>query len=625
MNAGHRYFLISAIALVLTPLWIWSVAPSLTKLQPDFRYEADIFSLDNFYDESSGVFLGESISKTKFYYEVVSVDDGAYRIKNGFDVFKMTGERIISIERMYGIDPETGEHVRGKGDRDRSGYLFAPRRANRQSFDYWHINYNVPARMAFRAEEKIHGLDVHRHECDLRADQSEDLSHLPGVPGRRGVTVEATVTLWIEPVTGRLVNYQDRATAYFYDRSTGKRLNPWNAFGNRFTENSVNRQVREAATMKRRFNGIERTIPMAFVALATIFFLLGLIAARSSSGGQASAATPRSAFFRPRYAVLAGFVAAIFCLSYVFLMKDDAGQLDKPRRIAVMMWESDPEADHNIAGFVEELAAQGMKEGAGLEIIRGNAGADKDKLRVLLRSTLDQGAVLLYVLTTRAAIIAKGMTTDVPVVFSDVAFPVEAGIVGSIVNSGNNLVGTRGYVPASQQFHVFEGIAGKIGALGFVYRKGDPDSILQLQEFERWQSAKGRVVRPVSAVDIDDLAARLESSGPCDAYYTACDPLIRDGGDQRVIEYAAKKRKPVFACRADSVRKGAVCASAVDAYALGRLSGEKAALILNGAKPSWIRTEIPRSDNVLINSKTAAALGLRIPAEVLHGAAEIIQ
>src|SRR3989338_8109313 len=159
MNLKGNKMIISGVLLLLVPLWILLIAPSLTEIPHDFRYEAAIFSRDNFYDPEKQDFGGEFASDTVFSYEVTGKQEGILIIKNIFDVRTFKGEKIFAVERLYGIDPQTGKHVPGYGDKDREGYLFGPRNLKRgQPFTYWHINYDHPANMVFQGEEIINGL-----------------------------------------------------------------------------------------------------------------------------------------------------------------------------------------------------------------------------------------------------------------------------------------------------------------------------------------------------------------------------------------------------------------------------------------------------------------------------------
>ncbi len=88
-----------------------------------------------------------------------------------------------------------------------------------------------------------------------------------------GVELEPRLDIWVEPVSGRLVNYQDQTTAYYYDLSTGERLHPWNKFSNQMSINSVQANVSAATFEKARIIVLEQYIPilLLFSALLTLW------------------------------------------------------------------------------------------------------------------------------------------------------------------------------------------------------------------------------------------------------------------------------------------------------------------------------------------------------------------
>ncbi|MCC6759201.1 MAG: CHASE domain-containing protein [Candidatus Omnitrophica bacterium] len=255
----------------LAVFWFFVLAPQILQLPEDFTYEADVQSADNFYNETTSQFEGEKPSKTKFWYAADGYKDGALQVWNYFDVRKNNGEKIFKVQRLYSIDPLTGRHVKGPDGSTRTGYLFAPRNLKKQDFEYWHINYDAPARMIFRGEEKLFGLGVYRYDCYYTADQTASLRHLPGVPTERGVKTDVYLTLWVEPVSGRMVKYVDKSLAYFYDAKTGIRLNPWDRFSNTFSDLSVAYHIELAKYEKYKVLFIERFVP------AVLFFVVILL------------------------------------------------------------------------------------------------------------------------------------------------------------------------------------------------------------------------------------------------------------------------------------------------------------------------------------------------------------
>lgn len=101
------------IVLFLLPVWIFFVSPFLLNIPDDFIYEADMISVDNFYDEKIGDFQGEKYSKTRFSYSVEQEGGSILTIKNVFHVQDDQGKVIFHAEPLYGINRFTGQHVEG--------------------------------------------------------------------------------------------------------------------------------------------------------------------------------------------------------------------------------------------------------------------------------------------------------------------------------------------------------------------------------------------------------------------------------------------------------------------------------------------------------------------------------
>src|SRR5690349_696654 len=160
------WFVLALLFALAAPVWFFYGAPLFNRMPEYFHYEARVLSSDNFYDEAARQFSGEVRSATTWTFFVESVDDdGVLLIGNDFSVENEANEKIISLHRTYAIDPVTGEHVPGRGDENRTGYLFAPAGIRKdQTFTYWHTNYNAPAVMTFAGEELIEGLRVYRFE-----------------------------------------------------------------------------------------------------------------------------------------------------------------------------------------------------------------------------------------------------------------------------------------------------------------------------------------------------------------------------------------------------------------------------------------------------------------------------
>jgi len=276
IKSASKDNIISVIFLSAIPFWLFFIAPTVLKIPDNFSYKADFVSVDNFYDSVNKEFIGEQYSKTDFSYDVDSKIGNNLIIKNIFDVKSLNGKPIFKAEQLYGINPYTSKHVLGIGNKNRDGYLFAPRNLKKeQTFTYWHASTNYPLTMRFVSEETLYGLKVYKYEKSEKEalDQTEFMGFLPGVPETRGIKLASSLNMWVEPVSGYIVKMEDFSTDYYYyNIKTGDRLYPYNKFSNTYSEESTLRHVSDAKIAKNKVLLVTYYIPILFLILAFVIY-----------------------------------------------------------------------------------------------------------------------------------------------------------------------------------------------------------------------------------------------------------------------------------------------------------------------------------------------------------------
>ncbi len=270
-------FITLICASVFFLFWFLLAKPYLTKIPNNFTYNAEVISVDNFYDNKSKDFIGESFSNTTFYYKAVKAKNGIVEIKNTFQVKTIDDKLIYEANPVYGINQKTGEHVKGYGEADRTGYLFAPRNLKKgQPFSYWNASANSIGNMKYVAEETIRGLRVYKYTTDYGGsiDRTLDLTFLPEVPDKYGVKLNSVNDIWIEPTTGSLVNWQDYSTDYYYfDIKTGEKVKPYNQYENSFEESTVINNVKNIKMLKLKYDLVNMYVPiLAILILLLVIF-----------------------------------------------------------------------------------------------------------------------------------------------------------------------------------------------------------------------------------------------------------------------------------------------------------------------------------------------------------------
>lgn len=298
----------------------------------------------------------------------------------------------------------------------------------------------------------------------------------------------------------------------------------------------------------------------------------------------------------------------------------------KKIKIGISLWDTNPEYAKNVAAFKAELANKGFIEGKNVEFITETPRAKKNAVEEIIKKFIHQKVALIFVQTTPATLVTKNMTSSIPIVFSIVTYPVEANVIQDYASSGNNLVGTRNYVPMAKQYETLRklGIQGK--RFAFVHRTNEPNSTIQFHEFEELAKQEKIEIIEMNVSSKEEVFKLLESNrSRFDVVFSACDTLIQTGGEDEVIRFVTKYAYPDFACLASGVQKGSLIGNVADFVSIGSSAGELASKILRGEKPSSLKTQGFERDNIIINMKRAEELKIKVPNSVLSSANEVVR
>lgn len=586
------------------------LVPELLAIQDNFSYSADLISLNNFYDENTISFQGEKRSVSNFLYKVSSVSGERAQMNAVYDVRSLEGDSIFEINNEYTVNKITYTH--SSNDENIKTHLFGPRNAVKgESFMYQHVSFDDPVEMKFMRSEYIEGILVYVYESNFLIDQTDQLVNLDDVPEEKGVNADVNLKLWIEPVSGWLVKFEDNAVGYFYDQETGERLSPWNSFSNRYSKKSIHNQVQKAKNLKYSIIFLQYLLPLLFFIIA-----ISILIYFSTS-------------YDKRNMVFVIFVILTFLILYAFFYSKDYVNLDNVEKHSVLVsdWLNPEAAAHqqNIQGFIDALDFAGYKKDVNInyEFYYANANPRNQK------SNTDQILVtkhdLVYVLTSKAVKSLSGNLPASPLIFSAVTYPIEHGFISSLRGSGNNLVGVRNWVSPSRIINILRQIKPDIKNLAFIRSSKELDSPVQYIDFISTPSTRDINIIEVVADSYQDAVTQLDQLENLDAVYTSCDPTIHKTYSENLSSYAIKNKLISFSCNEKGVMHGDLFTLVVNHYEMGRLAGEKAALILQGATPSSLDTSTVSIPVLSVNLVTAELIGIDIPQSVLIDVKNLIK
>lgn len=281
------------------------------------------------------------------------------------------------------------------------------------------------------------------------------------------------------------------------------------------------------------------------------------------------------------------------------------------------------------AAFLAGLRALGYELGRNLVIEYRTAHGDFSLLPELAQELVKLRVdVLVVVGGTETAFAAKRATGTIPVVVVAAGDPVYTGLVKSYARPGGNVTGLT-FISAelgAKRIELVKEIVPKAKRLAVIWNAGDPIAEREWDQVREAAILLGLKTDPEPVRETADLARTLEAlprQRP-DALLVIVD--ARMVGFRKIIADAAiKARIPCVAGWREYVSAGALASYAPDFRALFHRSAYYVDRILRGAKPQDLPVERPSKFELVVNLKTAAAIGIAIPKPVLLRADEVIQ
>jgi ABC-type uncharacterized transport system substrate-binding protein len=290
---------------------------------------------------------------------------------------------------------------------------------------------------------------------------------------------------------------------------------------------------------------------------------------------------------------------------------------------------SSGESAVQVAAFREGLKEKGFVEGNNLAIAFRWAEGHYDRLPALCSELVHQGvAVLVAAGGPPSALAAKAATVTTPIIFILASDPIKLGLVASLNHPGSNATGVALFAVAVEpkKLEILHELVPKITQIGVLVNPRNPNAQTITTELQMASSALGLQIHIVNAATIAEVGAAFPTLVQQDvgALVVAADPFFNDQREALVTLAAQHALPAIYEWREFAAAGGLVSYGTIisDAY---HQAGVYTGRILKGEKPVDLPVVQPTKFELVINRKTAKALGLEIPQPMLVAADEVIE
>ena len=280
-----------------------------------------------------------------------------------------------------------------------------------------------------------------------------------------------------------------------------------------------------------------------------------------------------------------------------------------------------------LASLRQRLRDLGYEEGKNLVIEYRTAEGKYDRLPALAVQLVGLKIDVLVTYGTPGALAAKQATTTIPVVVALIGDAVAAGVVPSLARPGSNITGSQYQYPElmGKRIEVLMNATSHLARVAVLFNPANPSmrpALKTIEETARYLNVELQQIEARGPNDFDGaLAAMAERRGQ--AFVLADDPFLRSHVGT-IAQLAAKRRLPSVGDR-EYAEAGGLLGYAVNRPEVFRRAAVFIDKILKGAKPGDLPFEQVDRFELVINMKTAKALGLTIPPSLLLRADQVIQ
>ena len=289
---------------------------------------------------------------------------------------------------------------------------------------------------------------------------------------------------------------------------------------------------------------------------------------------------------------------------------------------------SDPRMQRRLEAFRQGLRELGYVEGQNIAIESRWAEGKYDRLPDLAADLVRLKVDVIVAAAAPAIQAAKQATRTIPIVMAIVIDPVATGFVTSLARPGGNVTGLSNMAPelVGKQMELLKEVVPKVSRVALLWNPANPGNPPLLREAEVAAGALGVRLQPLEArgpgeIDSAFAAMTRQRAG---AVIVLVDSMLADHRT-RIADLAAKSRLPAMYGITEHAEAGGLMAYGANLANMFRRAATYVDKILKGAKPADLPVEQPTRFELVINLKTAKALGLTIPPSVLIRADKVIQ
>ncbi|MDF1553806.1 MAG: ABC transporter substrate-binding protein [Deferrisomatales bacterium] len=305
----------------------------------------------------------------------------------------------------------------------------------------------------------------------------------------------------------------------------------------------------------------------------------------------------------------------------VVLASSAGTTLAKTFKVGVTVIVAHPALEADQQGFAKALEEAGLQ----VEYDNQNAQGEMSTAQTIAQKFVDDKVDLVHAIATPTAQAAVKVIKSIPIVYSSVTDPVDAGLVKTMDADGGNVTGVSDAWPIARQIQLYKEMLPSAKTWGTIYNAGDSNSVVNIEKTRKAIADLGLKLIEVTVSNSNEVYTAAQSlTGRVDAIYITSDNTVVSAFGS-VGKVASQNGIPLFAGDVDSVANGAAAALGFNYFQVGYSAGKKAARVLKGEKAGAVPSGYAENLSLHVSLPNAAKQGLKLGEKYVKMAEKVYE
>lgn len=269
--------IIGLILIAIVPLWVVYISPEILKLPTNISVKGNMIHTENNRFDINSEWTGNTIAISSVNIKTARTSGNTSVLNSSFKVESLVGDTLFELNQSFHVDRKTRHNLPGASDLKGTSHILFPPNMSKKDINFWPAELGAPTVITYVGNKSIKNLNTYHFKAtNTIVDDSPGFENLSLVPEKYKALSRVNIDLYVEPVTGIIVDYQDSGISYYADKDN-KPVWDMDDWSNKYNDPTIIERIKEAKSKKVIYRSISLYIPALFAISGMSLIATGVL------------------------------------------------------------------------------------------------------------------------------------------------------------------------------------------------------------------------------------------------------------------------------------------------------------------------------------------------------------